>query len=130
MYHKRGLWAIKAKNGGSFPHHDPKPKAPASAEKPPKFYPADDVKMPLVNKRKLKPTKLRFFFLCYSFFWAHSTLCSSFLDPVCHISFIFVIIFYTATYIYIYILAIAVIFIYVFKQLYIYFMGHSNLQKI
>ncbi|KAL0369169.1 UNVERIFIED_CONTAM: 60S ribosomal protein L6 [Sesamum calycinum] len=28
MYHKRGLWAIKAKNGGKFPHHE---KAPASA---------------------------------------------------------------------------------------------------
>ncbi len=59
MYHKRGLWAIKAKNGGVFPHHDPKPKAPAPTEKPPKFYPADDVKKPLVNKHKPKPTKLR-----------------------------------------------------------------------
>ncbi|KAL0391653.1 UNVERIFIED_CONTAM: 60S ribosomal protein L6 [Sesamum radiatum] len=59
MYHKRGLWAIKAKNGGKFPHHE---KAPASApvvEKPPKFYPADDIKKPLSNKRKPKPTKLR-----------------------------------------------------------------------
>ncbi|KAF9610210.1 hypothetical protein IFM89_021148 [Coptis chinensis] len=28
-------------------------------EKPPKFYPADDVKKPFVNKRKHKPTKLR-----------------------------------------------------------------------
>ncbi|KHG02478.1 60S ribosomal protein L6-3 [Gossypium arboreum] len=63
MYHKRGLWAIKAKNGGFFPRHDPrhdpKPKVPASAEKPPKFYPAEDVKKPLLNKRKPKPTKLR-----------------------------------------------------------------------
>ncbi|MBA0550723.1 hypothetical protein Golob_021645 [Gossypium lobatum] len=60
MYHKRGLWAIKAKNGGVFPRHDPKPKAPAAAaEKPPKFYPAEDVKKPLLNKRKPKPTKLR-----------------------------------------------------------------------
>ena len=62
MYHKRGLWAIKAKNGGVFPRHDPKPKAPAAAEKPPKFYPADDVKKPLLNKRKPKPTKLRYIF--------------------------------------------------------------------
>lgn len=62
MYHKRGLWAIKAKNGGVFPRHDPKPKAAAPAEKPPKFYPADDVKKPLVNKRKPKPTKLRYWF--------------------------------------------------------------------
>ncbi|KAL5760530.1 hypothetical protein ACOSP7_019037 [Xanthoceras sorbifolium] len=59
MYHKRGLWAIKAKNGGVFPRHDAKPKSAATAEKPPKFYPADDVKKPLVNKRKPKPTKLR-----------------------------------------------------------------------
>ncbi len=63
MYHKRGLWAIKAKNGGVFPRHDAKPKAASPAEKPPKFYPADDVKKPLVNKRKPKPTKLRFLFL-------------------------------------------------------------------
>ncbi|KAK7323260.1 hypothetical protein VNO77_26725 [Canavalia gladiata] len=59
MYHKRGLWAIKAKNGGVFPRHDPKPKPEAPAQKPPKFYPADDVKKPLVNKHKPKPAKLR-----------------------------------------------------------------------
>jgi len=59
MYHKRGLWAIKAKNGGVFPKHDPKPAAEASAVKAPKYYPADDVKMPFLNKRKPKPTKLR-----------------------------------------------------------------------
>lgn len=59
MYHKRGLWAIKAKNGGAFPRHDKKPAADVPAVKPPKFYPADDVKKPLVNKRKPKPTKLR-----------------------------------------------------------------------
>ncbi|KAJ8448185.1 hypothetical protein Cgig2_031909 [Carnegiea gigantea] len=59
MYHKRGLWAIKAKNGGVFPRHDPKPAEARPAEKPPKFYPADDVKKPLINKRKPKPAKLR-----------------------------------------------------------------------
>ncbi|GAV85695.1 Ribosomal_L6e domain-containing protein/Ribosomal_L6e_N domain-containing protein [Cephalotus follicularis] len=59
MYHKRGLWAIKAKNGGVFPRHDKKPTISAAVEKPPKFYPADDVKKPLVNKRNHKPTKLR-----------------------------------------------------------------------
>ncbi|XP_059651817.1 large ribosomal subunit protein eL6 [Cornus florida] len=59
MYHKRGLWAIKAKNGGVFPRHDKKPADPKPAEKPPKFYPADDVKKPLLNKRKPKPTKLK-----------------------------------------------------------------------
>ena len=60
MYHKRGLWAIKAKNGGVFPRHDAQPKADAAVEKPPKFYPADDVKKPLVNKRKARLTKLRY----------------------------------------------------------------------
>ncbi|WJZ93895.1 hypothetical protein VitviT2T_012796 [Vitis vinifera] len=59
MYHKRGLWAIKAKNGGVFPCHEKKPVAPAPLEKLPKFYPADDVKKPLINKHKAKPTKLR-----------------------------------------------------------------------
>ncbi|KAA8520271.1 hypothetical protein F0562_014527 [Nyssa sinensis] len=59
MYHKRGLWAIKAKNGGVFPRHDKKPAEPKPAEKPPKFYPADDVKKPFINKRKPKPTKLK-----------------------------------------------------------------------
>jgi large subunit ribosomal protein L6e len=59
MYHKRGLWAIKAKNGGVFPRHEKKPAAEKPAEKAPKFYPADDVKKPLLNKRKPKPTKLR-----------------------------------------------------------------------
>ncbi|KAH0850824.1 hypothetical protein HID58_095219 [Brassica napus] len=59
MYHKRGLWAIKAKNGGVFPRHDAKSKVVAVAEKPPKFYPAEDVKKPLANRRKANPTKLR-----------------------------------------------------------------------
>ncbi|XP_057547292.1 60S ribosomal protein L6-like [Amaranthus tricolor] len=59
MYHKRGLWAIKAKNGGVFPTHPPKAAADVPVEKPAKFYPADDVKKPLINKRKPKPTKLR-----------------------------------------------------------------------
>ncbi|KAM0050242.1 putative 60S ribosomal protein L6E [Helianthus debilis subsp. tardiflorus] len=59
MYHKRGLWAIKAKNGGTFPEHEKKAVAAAPAKKPPKFYLADDVKKPLVNKCKARPTKLR-----------------------------------------------------------------------
>ncbi|CAF2064710.1 unnamed protein product [Brassica napus] len=59
MYHKRGLWAIKAKNDGVFPRHDAKSKADAPAEKPSKFYPAEDVKKPLANRRNPKPTKLR-----------------------------------------------------------------------
>nr|XP_048336006.1 60S ribosomal protein L6-like isoform X2 [Ziziphus jujuba var. spinosa] len=59
MYHKRGLWAIKAKKGDVFPRHDPKPATENPSQKPPKFYPADDVKKLLVNKHKHKPTKLR-----------------------------------------------------------------------
>jgi len=59
MYHKRGLWAIKAKNGGVFPRHDAKSKVDAPVEKPPKFYPAEDVKKPLPNRRTAKPAKLR-----------------------------------------------------------------------
>lgn len=72
MYHKRGLWAIKAKHGGAFPKHDPKPKPEAPAEKAPKFYPADDVKKPLRNKHKPKPTKLRFVTVVH--FYPHSFL--------------------------------------------------------
>eukprot|EP00250_Pteridium_aquilinum_P001565 c11756_g1_i1 orf=163-855(+) len=59
VYHKRGLWAIKAKNGGCFPTHAKKEAAPAAVTKAPKFYPADDVPKPLCNKRVIKKTKLR-----------------------------------------------------------------------
>ncbi|KAL0923259.1 hypothetical protein M5K25_007308 [Dendrobium thyrsiflorum] len=59
MYHKRGLWAIKEKNGGVFPRHEPKDKPEKPAEKPPKYYPADDVKVSTRVHRKHKPTKLR-----------------------------------------------------------------------
>jgi hypothetical protein len=53
-YHRRGLWAIKAKNGGVFP----KAEKPAAAAEP-KFYPADDVKPRVPSTRKPNPTKLR-----------------------------------------------------------------------
>jgi large subunit ribosomal protein L6e len=53
-YHRRGLWAIKAKHGGTFP----KAEKPATAAEP-KFYPADDVKPRTPSTRKPKPTKLR-----------------------------------------------------------------------
>ncbi|KAG1364228.1 putative 60S ribosomal protein L6 [Cocos nucifera] len=59
MYHKRGIWAIKAKHGGVFPRHQPKAAPSSSAEKPPKYHPAEDVKHPIPNRRKHKPTKLR-----------------------------------------------------------------------
>ncbi|GJT94680.1 60S ribosomal protein L6-like protein [Tanacetum coccineum] len=71
MYHKRGLWAIKAKNGGAFlvtskqhqeafnpntfPKHEKKVIDAAPAVKPPKFYPADDVKKPLSTNVRLDP---------------------------------------------------------------------------
>eukprot|EP00244_Chara_vulgaris_P006052 TRINITY_DN231_c0_g1_i2.p1 TRINITY_DN231_c0_g1~~TRINITY_DN231_c0_g1_i2.p1 ORF type:complete len:233 (+),score=63.21 TRINITY_DN231_c0_g1_i2:204-902(+) len=59
MYGKRGLWAIKAKNGGSFPVHDKKSVVEAP-KKLPKFYPAEDVPKPLHKKSSAKkPTKLR-----------------------------------------------------------------------
>ena len=37
-------------------------------EKLPRFHPADDVKKPLINKHKAKPTKLRFYLWCFFFF--------------------------------------------------------------
>ncbi|XP_006647437.1 60S ribosomal protein L6-3-like [Oryza brachyantha] len=53
-YHRRGLWAIKAKHGGAFP----KAEKPAAAAEP-KFYPADDAKPRTPSTRKANPTKLR-----------------------------------------------------------------------
>ncbi|GJV64927.1 60S ribosomal protein L6-3 [Tanacetum coccineum] len=55
MYHKRGLWAIKAKNGGAFRKHEKKVVDAAPAVKPPKFYPADDVKKPVSTNARLDP---------------------------------------------------------------------------
>ncbi|KAL5711475.1 hypothetical protein ACHQM5_021925 [Ranunculus cassubicifolius] len=40
-------------------HKRAKPAEQKPVEKAPKFYPAEDVKKPLVNKHKPKPTKLR-----------------------------------------------------------------------
>jgi large subunit ribosomal protein L6e len=54
-YHRWGLWAIKAKHGGTFPTAE----KPATAAEP-KFYPADDVKPCTPSTRKPKPTKLRY----------------------------------------------------------------------
>jgi large subunit ribosomal protein L6e len=58
-YHKRGLWAIKAKNGGTFPTHAKGAVAEAPAVRAPKFYPADDVKKPLHKIKVVNPPKLR-----------------------------------------------------------------------
>jgi hypothetical protein len=47
---RRGLWAIKKKNGGKFPTHAKKAAVAAAAEgKPAKFYPAEDVPKPLAR---------------------------------------------------------------------------------
>ncbi|PKA60363.1 60S ribosomal protein L6 [Apostasia shenzhenica] len=59
MYHRRGLWAIKEKNGGVFPTHKPQPKPEKPAEKRPKYYPTEDVKTSTRKQRKHNPTKLR-----------------------------------------------------------------------
>jgi len=59
VYHKRGLWAIKAKHGGNFPTCA---KAVVEAPKEvraPKFYPAEDVKKPLHRNKVINPPKLR-----------------------------------------------------------------------
>mmetsp|Transcript_19144 Transcript_19144/g.36650 ORF Transcript_19144/g.36650 Transcript_19144/m.36650 type:complete len:235 (+) Transcript_19144:67-771(+) len=59
-YHRRGLWAIKKKNGGKFPVHPKKAAAAAPVAKTSKFYPADDIPKPLAkNSVTTKPAKLR-----------------------------------------------------------------------
>ncbi|PNH01041.1 60S ribosomal protein L6 [Tetrabaena socialis] len=58
-YKRKGLWAIKKKNGGKFPSHAKKVAAAPAAAKAPRFYPADDVPKPLAHKAVNKPTKLR-----------------------------------------------------------------------
>lgn len=56
---RKGLWAIKKKNGGKFPTHPKKAAAAVAEAKAPRFYPADDVPKPLAHKAVNKPTKLR-----------------------------------------------------------------------
>jgi len=58
-YHKRGLWAIKAKNGGSFPSHAKAAAPEVPAIRAPKFYPADDVPKPLHKNKVINAPKLR-----------------------------------------------------------------------
>jgi hypothetical protein len=59
-YHKRGLWAIKAKNGGTFPSHEKAAPAAPPAARAPKFYPADDVKTPLHKNKVVNAPKIRY----------------------------------------------------------------------
>lgn len=58
-YHRRGLWALKKKNGGKFPAAAVKPKAETKAAKTPKFYPPEDVPKPLNKNVVKKQTVLR-----------------------------------------------------------------------
>eukprot|EP00887_Chlorella_sp_A99_P003419 scaffold7.g3419.t1 len=59
-YHKRGLWAIKKKNGGKFPVHAKKAAAVDEGKaKAPKFYPAEDAPKPLARHVVRRPAKLR-----------------------------------------------------------------------
>eukprot|EP00270_Netrium_digitus_P020716 TRINITY_DN85_c0_g1_i5.p1 TRINITY_DN85_c0_g1~~TRINITY_DN85_c0_g1_i5.p1 ORF type:complete len:252 (-),score=82.82 TRINITY_DN85_c0_g1_i5:220-975(-) len=59
-YHRRGLWAIKAKNGGKFPSHAKKEKVVEEKQgREPRFYPADDAPVKNQKGKALRPTKLR-----------------------------------------------------------------------
>ncbi|GIM16981.1 hypothetical protein Vretimale_19543, partial [Volvox reticuliferus] len=58
-YKRKGLWAIKKKNGGKFPTHAKKVAPAPAAGRAPRFYPADDVPKPLAHKAVHKPTQLR-----------------------------------------------------------------------
>lgn len=58
-YKRRGLWAIKKKNGGKFPSTPKKAAAAPAATKAPRFYPADDAPKPRPTRVVRKPTKLR-----------------------------------------------------------------------
>lgn len=57
-YKRRGLWAIKAKNG-KFPVHAKAAKPEAGMAKAPKFYPAEDAPKPLHKKTAKGVQKLR-----------------------------------------------------------------------
>ena len=52
-YARKGLFAIKRKNGGSFPKHA-KAVKPAPAAAAPRFYPAEDAPKPLHKKKTSK----------------------------------------------------------------------------
>jgi large subunit ribosomal protein L6e len=58
-YKRRGLFAIKKKNGGTFPTTPKQAKTAVAATKKPRFYPADDVAKPQHTNIVRKPTKLR-----------------------------------------------------------------------
>eukprot|EP00271_Cylindrocystis_brebissonii_P014342 TRINITY_DN35667_c0_g1_i1.p1 TRINITY_DN35667_c0_g1~~TRINITY_DN35667_c0_g1_i1.p1 ORF type:complete len:268 (+),score=66.08 TRINITY_DN35667_c0_g1_i1:118-804(+) len=59
MYKRRGVWAIKAKNGGKLPVHPKQEKPAEEKSRAPRFYPTEDVKQPKKKHIVLRPTKLR-----------------------------------------------------------------------
>lgn len=58
-YKRKGLFAIKKKNGGKFPVHAKKAAVQVAPVKVQRFYPTDDVSKPLAANHVHKPTKLR-----------------------------------------------------------------------
>eukprot|EP00798_Chlamydomonas_sp_ICE-L_P009446 gene9446-8903_t len=58
-YKRRGLFALKKKNGGKFPVHAKKAVAPAAKTKASRFYPAEDIPVPLAHNVIRKQTRLR-----------------------------------------------------------------------
>lgn len=59
MYHKKGVWAVKAKNGGKLPSHPKRDPKHVAAQRDPKFYPSEDVSKPLRKNIIVNAPKLR-----------------------------------------------------------------------
>ena len=57
-YKRRGVWAVKKKNGGKLPVHK-KAAAPAKKEVVPRFYASEDIPVPFTRRNVAKPAKLR-----------------------------------------------------------------------
>lgn len=73
-YHSKGLWAVKAKNGGKFPVHAKQATKPVTTKtkpfgknqtrtvafpKAPRFYPTEKVQKPRRSHKTNKPAKIR-----------------------------------------------------------------------
>eukprot|EP00884_Botryococcus_braunii_P006230 jgi/Botrbrau1/15608/Bobra.0264s0008.1 len=58
-YKRRGVWAVKKKNGGKFPTFPKKVKEVAATTKAPRYYPAEDVPKPLTRRFTRKAPTLR-----------------------------------------------------------------------
>ena len=57
-YKRRKAFAVKKKHGGKFPTHPKKVKAEETGEVP-KYYPADDLKVPLKRRFVNRKARLR-----------------------------------------------------------------------